>query len=161
YLAISASQTLTPAPVQIGSDTPPASVATGVEEPKAAGPAKASADVDSGAVSQTQPATPKSDPSFTQRVKDFFTNLFTWQPRGAAGPPRVTSAEEISAERLPHHPGQLQALGVDALVVAVEHHRVLGVRDAQRVQAEAVRGDALPAEELRVGAARRDRGHDG
>lgn len=78
YLAISASQTLTPAPVQIGSDTPPASVATGLEEPKASGPAKASADFDSGTVIQSQPVTPKSDPSFTQRVKDFFTNLFTW-----------------------------------------------------------------------------------
>jgi hypothetical protein len=78
YLAISASQTLTPAPVQIGSDTPPAAVATGVEEPKAAGPAKASADFDSGTVIQSQPVTPKSDPSFTQRVRDFFTNLFTW-----------------------------------------------------------------------------------
>ena len=78
YLAISASQTLNPAPVQIGSDTPPAAVATGVEEPKVAGPAKASADFDSGTVIQSQPVTPKSDPSFTQRVKDFFTNLFTW-----------------------------------------------------------------------------------
>jgi len=32
-------------------------------------------------------------------------------------------------------------------VVTVEHHRVLGVRDAQRVESEAVGGDPLPAEE--------------
>jgi hypothetical protein len=29
-------------------------------------------------VSETQTAPAKSDPSFTQRVKDFFSNLFTW-----------------------------------------------------------------------------------
>ena len=78
YLAISASETLPPAPVQIGSDTPPASVATGVEEPKAVGTATASSDFQSGTVIESRPVEPKSDPSFTQRVKDFFTNLFTW-----------------------------------------------------------------------------------
>jgi len=78
YLEISASQTLPPPAVQTGSDTPPAALATGVEEPKAAGPKKASADLEPGMVPETQPAPAKSDPSFTQRVKDFFTNLFTW-----------------------------------------------------------------------------------
>jgi hypothetical protein len=78
YLEISASQTLPPPAVQTGSDTPPATLATGVEEPKAAGPKKASADLEPGMVPETQTAPAKSDPSFTQRVKDFFTNLFTW-----------------------------------------------------------------------------------
>ncbi len=78
YLAISASELLPPAPVQTGSDTPPASMATGVEEPKAAGTPKASAGLEPGMVAETQTAPAKSDPSFTQRVKDFFTNLFTW-----------------------------------------------------------------------------------
>jgi hypothetical protein len=77
YLAISASQ-MQPAPVQTGSDTPPASLATGVDEPKAAGSSKASATLEPGMVSETQTAPPKNDPSFTQRVKDFFSNLFTW-----------------------------------------------------------------------------------
>jgi hypothetical protein len=78
YLAISASQITQPAPVQTGSDTPPAALATGVDEPKAAGPSKASATLEPGMVSETQTAPAKSDPSFTQRVKDFFSNLFTW-----------------------------------------------------------------------------------
>jgi hypothetical protein len=29
-------------------------------------------------VIESRPVEPKSDPSFTQRVKDFFSNLFTW-----------------------------------------------------------------------------------
>jgi hypothetical protein len=78
YLALSASQILPPAPVQTGSDTPPAALATGVEEQKAASPAKGSANLEPGMVPESQTAPPKSDPSFTQRVKDFFTNLFTW-----------------------------------------------------------------------------------
>jgi hypothetical protein len=78
YLAISASQIMQPAPVQTGSDTPPASLATGVDEPKAGGPSKTSATLEPGIVSETQTAPAKSDPSFTQRVKDFFSNLFTW-----------------------------------------------------------------------------------
>ena len=78
YMALSTSQIRSPAPVQTGSDTPPAALATGVEEPKAASPAKASANLEPGVVSETQTAPAKSDPSFTQRVKDFFTNLFTW-----------------------------------------------------------------------------------
>src|SRR6185295_20019969 len=64
--------------------------------------------------------------------------------------------EELPRERLPHHGRELEALGVHTLVVAVEHDRVLGVRDAQRVQPEAVGRDALPAEELGVGAASGD-----
>ncbi len=80
YLAISASETMPLGSVQTGSDTPPASFATGVDEPKpkAAGPAKASADLEPGMAPETQPAPAKSDPSFTQRVKDFFNNLFSW-----------------------------------------------------------------------------------
>jgi hypothetical protein len=78
YLTISASETMPPAPIQTGSDTPPASLATGVDEPNAAGSMKASADLQPGMVAETPTAPAKSDPSFTQRVKDFFTNLFTW-----------------------------------------------------------------------------------
>jgi hypothetical protein len=78
YLELSASQVLPPAPVQTGSDTPPAALATGVEEPKAQGTPKASATLEPGMVPENQTAPAKSDPSFTQRVKDFFTNLFTW-----------------------------------------------------------------------------------
>ena len=80
YLELSASQVLPPAPVQTGSDTPPAVYVTGLEEPKAQSPAKASASAEPGIVMETQTQTgpAKSDPSFTQRVKDFFTNLFTW-----------------------------------------------------------------------------------
>ena len=78
YLAIAASELLPPAPVQTGSEAPPAALATGVEEPKAAGTAKSSAALEPGMVPETQTAPAKSDPTFTQRVKDFFTNLFTW-----------------------------------------------------------------------------------
>jgi hypothetical protein len=78
YLELSTSQVLPPAPVQTGSDTPPAVYVTGLEEPKAQNPAKASASLDPGIAPETQTAPAKSDPSFTQRVKDFFTNLFTW-----------------------------------------------------------------------------------
>jgi hypothetical protein len=79
YLALSTSQVLPPAPVQTGSDTPPAALATGVEEPKAQSTPRASANLEPGMVPENQTAAPaKSDPSFTQRVKDFFTNLFTW-----------------------------------------------------------------------------------
>jgi hypothetical protein len=80
YLTLSTSQVLPPPTVQTGSDTPPAAYATGVEGPKPGAPAKTSAGLDPGIVpeTQTQTAPEKSDPSFTQRVKDFFTNLFTW-----------------------------------------------------------------------------------
>lgn len=78
YLELSASQVLPPAPAQTGSDTPPAALATGVEEPKAQSTPQASANLEPGMVPENQTAPAKSDPSFTQRVKDFFTNLFTW-----------------------------------------------------------------------------------
>ncbi len=79
YLALSTSQVLPPAPIQTGSDTPPASYVVGLEEPKASNPAKTTASADSGTVMETKTETgPAKDPSFTQRVKDFFTNLFTW-----------------------------------------------------------------------------------
>src|SRR5262249_14785481 len=63
------------------------------------------------------------------------------------------SAEEIAAEGFPHGGGQAQALRVHPLVVAVEHERVFGVRDAAGVQSEAVGGHILPAEVARVGGA--------
>src|SRR5215470_14333728 len=63
------------------------------------------------------------------------------------------SAEEIEAEGFPHGGGQAQALRVHALVVAVEHEWVFGVRDAAGVQPEAVGGHVLPAEVARVGGA--------
>jgi len=77
YLAISASEVLPPAQVQTGSDTPPASLATGIDQPRAMGQAKAA---DATATPETAPPAerPAKDPSFTQRVKEFFTNLFTW-----------------------------------------------------------------------------------
>jgi len=80
YLELSASQVVPPASVQTGSDaTPPAVYVTGVEEPKAQSTPKPSANLEPGMVPENQTAPPaKSDPSFTQRVKDFFTNLFTW-----------------------------------------------------------------------------------
>jgi hypothetical protein len=78
YLELSGSQVLPPAPVQTGSDTPPAALATGIEEPKVPSTSKGSANLEPGMVPENQTAPAKSDPSFTQRVKDFFTNLFTW-----------------------------------------------------------------------------------
>src|SRR3989441_1530098 len=77
YLAISASEVLPPAQVQTGSDTPPASLATGIDQPRSMGQAKAA---DATATPETAPPAerPAKDPSFTQRVKEFFTNLFTW-----------------------------------------------------------------------------------
>ena len=80
YLAINASEVLQAAPVQTGSDTPPASLATGIDQPKSMGQAKAVLDSDTTAAPQTAPPAerPAKEPTFTQRVKDFFTNLFTW-----------------------------------------------------------------------------------
>ena len=77
YLAISASEVLAPAQIQTGSDTPPASLATGIDQPRAMGQAKAA---DATATPESAPPAerPAKDPSFTQRVKEFFTNLFTW-----------------------------------------------------------------------------------
>jgi hypothetical protein len=82
YLAVSAAETLSPAAVQVGADTPPAALATGAVEPRASGPSTAALDV--GAPAALESATPadppakKEDPSFTEKVKHFFTNLFTW-----------------------------------------------------------------------------------
>src|SRR5215470_16147627 len=73
----------------------------------------------------------------------------------APPPARETSGQEVPAQDLPHHGRELQALRVDALVVAVEHDRVFRVRDARRVQAEAVGGNVPPAEKLAVGPASR------
>src|SRR5438552_17681929 len=80
YLAISASEVLAPAQIQTGSDTPPASLATGIDQPRSMGQAKAARDADATATPETAPPAerPAKDPSFTQRVKEFFTNLFTW-----------------------------------------------------------------------------------
>ncbi|HZO38055.1 MAG TPA: hypothetical protein VFE97_02440 [Methylomirabilota bacterium] len=77
YLAINASEVVQQAPVQTGSDTPPASVTTGID-PKAvgqAGPVLSDATGTPGAPPADRPA---KEPTFTQRVKEFFTNLFTW-----------------------------------------------------------------------------------
>ena len=80
YLAIVASEVLPPAQVQTGSDTPPASLATGIDPPRASGQAKAALDADATATpaSAPPPDRPAKDPTFTQRLKEFFTNLFTW-----------------------------------------------------------------------------------
>src|SRR5688572_3018750 len=72
----------------------------------------------------------------------------------------LLSAEEVAADRFPHLGGEPEALRVHALVVTVEHQWILGVGDARRVQAEAVRRHALPPEELRVGPAGGHRRHD-
>ena len=44
------------------------------------GQAKAARDADATATPESAPPAerPAKDPSFTQRVKEFFTNLFTW-----------------------------------------------------------------------------------
>jgi hypothetical protein len=77
YLVINASEVIQQAPVQTGSDTPPASVATGID-PKAVGQA-GSVLSDATATPDAPPADrPAKEPTFTQRVKEFFTNLFTW-----------------------------------------------------------------------------------
>src|SRR5215510_12268620 len=65
----------------------------------------------------------------------------------------AASAEEVAAESFPHGGGQAQALRVHPLVVAVEHERVLRVRDAAGMQSEAVGGHVLPPEVTRVGGA--------
>jgi hypothetical protein len=82
YLAVSASEARSPAAVQVGADTPPASLATGAVEPKASGSSTAALDVGAPAkLESAAPADPpakREDPSFTEKVKHFFTNLFTW-----------------------------------------------------------------------------------
>lgn len=82
YLVVSASEILSPAQVQTGADTPPASLATGGVEPRASGSTAAALDLGAPtAVENPVPADPpatKEDPSFTDKVKHFFTNLFTW-----------------------------------------------------------------------------------
>src|SRR5262245_19028758 len=78
YLVINASEVVQQAPVQTGSDTPPASVATGID-PKAVGQAGTVLSDATGAPNSAPPADrPAKEPTFTQRVKEFFTNLFTW-----------------------------------------------------------------------------------
>jgi hypothetical protein len=71
---------LAPPQVQTGSDTPPASLATGIDQPRPVGQPKAALDADATATPDTAPPAERraKDPSFTQRVKEFFTNLFTW-----------------------------------------------------------------------------------
>lgn len=81
YLTVSTAETRSPTAVQAGADTPPASLAIGTAEPKASGAPTA---LDIGAPASVESAAPappaakKEDPSFTQKVKHFFTNLFTW-----------------------------------------------------------------------------------
>jgi hypothetical protein len=80
YLAISASEVLQPTLAQTGNDAPPAALATGSDQPREMGQAKASLEADAAPAPGIVPQAdrPVKDPSFTQRVKDFFANLFTW-----------------------------------------------------------------------------------
>src|SRR2546422_6279578 len=78
---------------------------------------------------------------------------------GPARRPRAL-AQEIARQSLPQQAGQPETLDVDALVVAVEHQRVLGVRDPRRVQAEPVGGNAAPAEVTGIGGAGSDLGDE-
>lgn len=82
YLVVSASETLSPPTVQAGADTPPAALAVGTVEPRASGAPTASLDLGTPAAVENPVATDtpakKEDPSFTDKVKHFFTNLFTW-----------------------------------------------------------------------------------
>ncbi|HKQ67491.1 MAG TPA: hypothetical protein VJZ73_20900 [Methylomirabilota bacterium] len=77
YLVINASEVVQQAPVQTGSDTPPASVATGID-PKAVGQAGTVLSDATGTADAPPAGRPAKEPTFTQRVKEFFTNLFTW-----------------------------------------------------------------------------------
>lgn len=77
YLVINASEVVQQAPVQTGSDTPPASVATGID-PKAVGQAGTVLSDATGTADAPPADRPAKEPTFTQRVKEFFTNLFTW-----------------------------------------------------------------------------------
>jgi hypothetical protein len=77
YLVINASEVTQQAPVQTGSDTPPASVATGID-PKAVGQAGTVLSDATGTPDAPPADRPAKEPTFTQRVKEFFTNLFTW-----------------------------------------------------------------------------------
>jgi hypothetical protein len=78
YLVINASEMLAQTQIQTSSDTPPASVATGID-PKAVGQAGAVLGDATATPDSAPPADrPAKDPTFTQRVKEFFTNLFTW-----------------------------------------------------------------------------------
>jgi hypothetical protein len=77
YLVINASEVIQQAPVQTGSDTPPASVATGID-PKAVGQAGTALSDATGTADAPPADRPAKEPTFTQRVKEFFTNLFTW-----------------------------------------------------------------------------------
>src|SRR5262245_34523493 len=63
------------------------------------------------------------------------------------------SAGAVAAYGIPSGGGEAQALRVLPLIVAVEHERVLRVRDAAGMQAEAVGGHVLPPEVARVGGA--------
>lgn len=78
YLAINASEVLPPAPVQTGSDAPPATYATGLDDPKSVGQARVVLDDATATPDAAAAERPAKDPTFTQRVKEFFTNLFTW-----------------------------------------------------------------------------------
>src|SRR5206468_2406064 len=71
------------------------------------------------------------------------------------------STEEVAGQRLPKFGAQVQRLGVDPFVVAVEHGGQLVVRDAAALQAEAVAGRPGPAEEARIGCAGHQRGQGG
>ena len=81
YLAVSTTETR-PAQGQMGADTPPASLAVGTAQPRVSGAPTATLDLGTPVVLENPvpPDAPakKEDPSFTDKVKHFFTNLFTW-----------------------------------------------------------------------------------
>jgi len=82
YLAISASETLLSSATQTGSDTSQTTIATAPSQGRPSGPSTAVLDVDAPTTPESRStgdrATRSADPSFTDRVKHFFTNLFSW-----------------------------------------------------------------------------------
>ena len=83
YLVIGISETLPTATSQIEPRTPSAAVATVPDQERIASPAKAGVDASpsSASIRETPPpserTTASAEPSFAQRVRDFFTGLFS------------------------------------------------------------------------------------
>src|SRR5262249_8159347 len=61
-----------------------------------------------------------------------------WPGAAVRRAPPPGSTEELMAQGLPHLSREPEAVHVDPLVIAVEHERILRVRNARRVEAEAV-----------------------
>src|SRR2546429_458957 len=82
YLAISASETLLSSATQTGSDTSQTTIATAPSQGRPSGPSTGVLDVDAPTTPESRStgdrATRSADPSFSDRVKHFFTNLFSW-----------------------------------------------------------------------------------